>query len=62
MQKRANNVVGQHFNGPRHSLNNIKVASIEKVFERRKISLRIEKVCGLKITGRVQGVKSAEEK
>jgi hypothetical protein len=28
------NVVGQHFNGPGHSLDNLKITAIEKVFKR----------------------------
>ena len=47
VQTRTNKVVGQHLNGPGHSLNNLEVAAIEKVFEKGKISLKREKVCGL---------------
>ena len=36
VRTRANKVVGQHFNGPGHSLSNMEVAAIEKVFENGK--------------------------
>ena len=36
VQTRTNKVVGQHLNGPGHSLNNLEVAAIEKVFEKGK--------------------------
>ena len=36
VRTRANNVVGQYFNGPGHSISNMEVAAIEKVFEKGK--------------------------
>ena len=41
-------VVGQYFNGPGHSISNIVIGAIEKVYERGRLIFRREKVCGLK--------------
>ena len=32
VRKKEKNVVGQHFNGPGHNLENLKISAIEKVF------------------------------
>ena len=43
VRKNEKNVVGQHFNGPGHSLDNLKITAIEKVFNRsREIILKRE--------------------
>ena len=34
VRNKAKNVVGVHFNGPGHSLENLKITAIEKVFDR----------------------------
>ena len=34
VRKKERNVVGQHFNGPGHSLEHLKISAIEKVFNR----------------------------